>query len=135
MRVEELAGRPFIAARPGHWQRRLLDRLFASRGLVPRIVCEGDEAGAIAELISAGLGVGLVPALARRTATRLPLVWVGVDSPDCRRSLTLYWDARARLPAGARLLRATIAGWDWTGGAGEQDGRAGEQGSGDGGGF
>ncbi|MEU3563354.1 LysR family transcriptional regulator [Kitasatospora sp. NPDC006786] len=114
--VEELAERPFIAARPGHWQRRLLDRLFAARGLVPRIVCESDEAGAIAELISAGLGIGLVPAVARRTATRLPLVWVGVDSPDCRRSLTLFWDARARLPAGARLLREAIAGWDWAGG-------------------
>ncbi|MFJ6621998.1 LysR family transcriptional regulator [Kitasatospora sp. NPDC091335] len=119
--VEELAQRPFIAARPGHWQRRLLDRLFAAHGLVPRIVCESDEAGAIAELISAGLGVGLVPAIARRTATRLPLVWVGVDSPECRRSLTLFWDGQARLPAAARRLREAIAGWDWADG-GQADG-------------
>ncbi|MFG2914852.1 LysR family transcriptional regulator [Kitasatospora sp. NPDC048298] len=127
--IEELAGRPFIAARPGHWQRRLLDQLFAARGLVPRIVCESDEAGAIAELISAGLGIGLVPDVARRTATRLPLVWVGVDSPDCRRSLTLFWDAQVRLPAAARLLREAIAGWDWTRGAadGPADGTAGGQ--------
>ncbi|MET8543070.1 LysR family transcriptional regulator [Kitasatospora sp. NPDC004799] len=114
--VEELAEQPFIAARPGHWQRRLLERLFAARGLRPRIVCECDEAGAIAELISAGLGIGLVPDVARRTATRLPLVWVAVDDPDCRRSLTLLWGADGRLDTAARLLRDAVAAWDWAGG-------------------
>lgn len=39
--VDELAGQPFIAAHKGHWQRRLLDRLFAARDLTPKIVCEG----------------------------------------------------------------------------------------------
>ncbi|MER6300723.1 LysR family transcriptional regulator [Kitasatospora sp. NPDC001539] len=114
--VGELAEEPFIAARPGHWQRRLLDRLFAAQGLTPRIVCEGDEAGAIAELISAGLGIGLVPDIARRTATRVPLEWVGVDSPDCRRALTLYWAGAAHPPAPARALREALTGWDWAGG-------------------
>ncbi|WNM36313.1 hypothetical protein RKE30_41250 [Streptomyces sp. Li-HN-5-11] len=37
-------------------------------GLVPRIVCEGDEPGVIHELIAAGLGLGLGPAFARRLA-------------------------------------------------------------------
>lgn len=114
--VEELVGLPLIATRPGHWQRRLLDQLFAGRGLTPRIVCEGDEAGAIAELISAGLGVGLVPVIARRTISRVPLAWAGVDSPDCRRVLTLYWAQGGRLPAPARLLRDAIAAWDWEAG-------------------
>ncbi|MEU9497477.1 LysR family transcriptional regulator [Streptomyces sp. NPDC048196] len=87
--VDELAGQPFVATREGHWQRRLLDRLFAGRGLTPKIVCEGDEAGALADLISAGLGIGLVPALAQRTAMSAPVAWIAVDSPDCRRTLTL----------------------------------------------
>ncbi len=114
--VEDIADQPFIAARPGHWQRRLLERLFAARGLVPRIVCEGDEAASIAELISAGLGIGLVPAIARRTATRLPLVWAGVDAPGCRRTLTLYWNCLL-YTSPARLLREAVAAWDWeTGG-------------------
>ncbi|MFD0899776.1 LysR family transcriptional regulator [Actinomadura sediminis] len=114
--VPELAGEPFITARKGHWQRRLLDRLFAARDLTPRIVCEGDEPGAIAELISAGLGIGLVPGIARRAAFQPPAAWIAVDDPDCRRALTLYWGAGARLSAAARLLRATIAEWDWTSG-------------------
>ncbi|MEU9017105.1 LysR substrate-binding domain-containing protein [Actinomadura sp. NPDC048394] len=115
--VDELAGQPFIAAHKGHWQRRLLDRLFAARDLTPKIVCEGDEVGSIAELIIAGFGVGLVPGLARRSASVASVAWIAVDSPDCRRTLSLYWGAGSRLSAAARLMRTTIAGWDW--GAGE----------------
>lgn len=111
--IDELADQPFITARKGHWQRRLLDRLFAARGITPRIVCEGDEPSAIADLIGAGLGIGLVPAFARRTATRAPLAWIAVDSPDCRRTITLYWGADSHLSTAARLMRATITGWNW----------------------
>jgi DNA-binding transcriptional LysR family regulator len=114
--VDELAGEPFIAAHKGHWQRRLLDRLFAARDLAPRIVCEGDEVSAIAQLIIAGLGVGLVPDLARRSAGTAPVAWIAVDDPGCRRTLTLYWGAGGRLPAAARLMRAMLRDWDWTSG-------------------
>ncbi|WP_433256709.1 LysR family transcriptional regulator [Streptosporangium sp. CA-135522] len=111
--VDELADQSFVTARQGHWLRRLLDRLFAARGLTPKIVCESDEPAAIAELISAGLGIGLVPAFARRSATRAPLAWVAVDSPDCHRRVTLHWDADSRLSTAARLMRTTITSWDW----------------------
>ncbi|MGA5761676.1 LysR family transcriptional regulator substrate-binding protein [Nonomuraea bangladeshensis] len=114
--VDELAGQPFITARKGHWQRRLLDRLFAARGLTPEIVCESDEPAAIAELISAGLGIGLVPAFALRSATRATAAWISVDSPDCRRTVTLYWGADSHLSTAARLMRTTIANWNWTAG-------------------
>ncbi|MCE6998140.1 LysR substrate-binding domain-containing protein [Saccharothrix sp. S26] len=111
--LDDLADQPIVTAREGHWIRGLLDRLFAARGLAPKIVCESDEPGAIADLIGAGLGVGLVPAFARRSATRVPGAWIAVDSPDCRRTVTLYWAADSRLSAAARLMRATITGWDW----------------------
>jgi DNA-binding transcriptional LysR family regulator len=111
--VDELADQPFITAREGHWIRRLLDRLFAARDLTPKIVCESDEPSAIADLIGAGLGIGLVPAFARRSATRASGVWIAVDNPDCRRAVTLYWGAGNHLSPAARLMRTTITGWDW----------------------
>ncbi|KAB2340172.1 LysR family transcriptional regulator [Actinomadura rudentiformis] len=119
--VDELAGQPFITARKGHWQRRLLDRLFAERDLVPKIVCEGDEPAAIAELISAGLGIGLVPAIARRIAARAPVAWIAVDHPDCRRRLTLFWSTDSRLPTAARLMRTTITSWNWITGDSQEE--------------
>ncbi|WP_086850527.1 LysR family transcriptional regulator [Amycolatopsis kentuckyensis] len=113
VRVEDLAGEPFVTARRGHWHRRLLDRLFAARDLTPKIVFEGDEPGAIQELISAGMGIGLNPAMARRVAAQVPVAWIPVDSPDCRRTITLFWAAGDRLPAAARLMRDTLTGWAW----------------------
>lgn len=114
--IDDLADQPFVTARKGHWQRRLLDRLFAARGRTPRIVCEGDEPSAIADLISTGLGIGLVPSLALRSTTRAPLTWVDVDDPDCRRTLTLFWGADSHLSTAARLMRTTITSWDWLAG-------------------
>ncbi|MFF1478134.1 LysR family transcriptional regulator [Streptomyces sp. NPDC058301] len=111
--IEELADQPFITARSGHWQRRLLDRLFGGRCLTPKIVCEGDEPSAIAELISAGLGIGLIPAIARQAASHAPVAWIAVDSPDCRRTLTLHWRADSHLSSAARLMRTTITDWNW----------------------
>ncbi|MEQ4721017.1 LysR substrate-binding domain-containing protein [Nonomuraea sp. B19D2] len=111
--IDELAGQPFVSARKGHWQRRLLDRLFAARGLTPKIVCEVDESSAIADLISAGLGIGLVPAFARRSSMRTAAAWIAVDSPDCRRAVTLYWGADSHLSTAARLMRTTITSWNW----------------------
>ncbi|GAA3399270.1 LysR family transcriptional regulator [Streptomyces roseoviridis] len=117
VRVEELADQSFVTASKGHWQRRLLDRLFAARGLTPKVVCESDELSAVADLISAGLGIGLVPEIARRTAARLPCVWIAVDDPDCRRTLTLYWGRDSHLSPAARLMREAITGWDFGAGA------------------
>ncbi|MER5493202.1 LysR substrate-binding domain-containing protein [Streptomyces sp. NPDC002490] len=92
--VPELADEPFVTMRPGHLQRTFLDRLFAVHGLVPRLSCVGDEPGASQDMVSAGLGIGLIPAMSRRlgTSTHVPVAWVRVDVPDCHRVLTLVWN-------------------------------------------
>ncbi|MEU0853594.1 MULTISPECIES: LysR family transcriptional regulator [Streptomyces] len=111
--VAELRTEPFVIARPGHWQRRLLDRLFAGHDLTPRIVCEGDEPAALAGLVSAGIGLTLVPAMARGADVSAPCAWIGVDDPGCRRTLTLHRVADGRLSAAARLMHSTLTTWPW----------------------
>jgi DNA-binding transcriptional LysR family regulator len=111
--IDEIADLPFITGRDGHWIRRLLDRLFAARDRTPRIVCESDEPSAIAALISAGLGVGLVPGFARRSGSAVPGVWIPVDDPDCRRRVTVHWATDARLSGAARLMRTTLTDFGW----------------------
>jgi DNA-binding transcriptional LysR family regulator len=62
---------------------------------------EGDEPGAGGDLIGAGLGIGLIPAMSRQVGTRVPLAWVHVDAPDCHRVISLVWNRDARLSEAA----------------------------------
>jgi DNA-binding transcriptional LysR family regulator len=112
--VGELAGEPFVTTRPGYWQRALTDRIFTD----PVIVCEGDEPYAIRGLISAGVGIGLMPAMARRLAADPPVGWLHLDVP-CRRTLSLAWRTDAYQPAAARALTDFAAGFfrTWRGDA------------------
>jgi DNA-binding transcriptional LysR family regulator len=111
--IEDLAGEPFVITRPGQWQRRLLDWLFADRNLEPSIVCEIDEPAATYTLVGAGLGLSIFPDIARSSFPDAGVAWVRIDHPHCNRTLSLHWAGEDRLTAAARLMRAQIADWDW----------------------
>ncbi|RVU28022.1 LysR family transcriptional regulator [Streptomyces antnestii] len=111
--VEELRDEPFVISRPGHWQRRLLDRLFAGHNLMPRIVCEGDEPAALAGLVIAGIGLSLIPAMARDSDLSALGAWIAIDDTACRRILTLHRSADSRLSKAAQLMHATLVAWPW----------------------
>ncbi|MFF9647400.1 LysR family transcriptional regulator [Streptomyces sp. NPDC014622] len=110
VRIPEIADEPFVSTRPGHWQRTLLDRLFASERLTPRLSCEGDEPGASQDMISAGLGIGLIPAMSLRAGTdsHTPVAWVHLDAPHCYRVLTLVWNRDNYLSEAALKFREFI---------------------------
>ncbi|GGU51352.1 transcriptional regulator [Streptomyces albospinus] len=108
--IPEIAEEPFVTTRPGSWPRALLERLFASEGLTPVLSCEGDEPGATGDLISAGLGIGLVPAMSRRVGPRAPVAAVRLDAPDCHRVLTLVWNEDAYVSAAALKFREFVTG-------------------------
>lgn len=99
--IGELATEPFVTTRAGYWQRALADELFGRSGVRPVIACEGDEPYTIRGLISAGVGIGLLPALARSTPDP-PVGWVRLDAPGCQRTLRIAWREDAYLPAAAR---------------------------------
>ncbi|MGG7570504.1 LysR family transcriptional regulator [Streptomyces sirii] len=103
--VADLAREPFITTGPGHWQRALLERLFASIGRRPVISCEGEEPGATHHLVAAGLGVGLMPSLAVPDLARMPLAWLRLDAPDCVRTLNLVRREDSYLSTAAERFR------------------------------
>ena len=107
VRIEELAMEPFVTTRVGYWPRALLDKLFAAEGLTPTISCEGDEMGASPYLVSAGLGMGLIPAMSLEVAGPQPAAtWARVDAEGCRRVLSLVWRRDAYLSAAAEGFKA-----------------------------
>ncbi|MBO1334395.1 LysR family transcriptional regulator [Streptomyces sp. VRA16 Mangrove soil] len=115
VRIDELRDEPFVISRPGHWQRRLLDQLFAARNLSPRIVCEGDEPAATSMLVSAGMGLSLVPDVARLADVSAPGSWLRVEDPGCVRTLTLHRAAGSRWPSAVRLMHTALTTWAWGG--------------------
>ena len=104
--IGDLAGEPFVTTRPGYWQRTLADRLFAGSGHEPpAVACEGDEPYAIRGLISAGVGIGLLPRMGRQAGPDPPVAWLHLDAPGCQRTLSIVWRRDAYLSAAARGFR------------------------------
>ncbi len=62
--AEQLSGMPWIVHHPGTADAVVIERLFASCGLHPRVVAHSDDFTASVELAAAGLGAALVPELA-----------------------------------------------------------------------
>ncbi|WP_234331820.1 LysR substrate-binding domain-containing protein [Streptomyces sp. NRRL S-455] len=86
--------------------------MLAAEGLTARLSCEGDEPAASQDMISAGLGIGLIPAMSRQVGTEAhaPVAWVRVDAPHCRRILTLVWNRDAHLSEAASKFREFTTG-------------------------
>ncbi|WP_446750578.1 LysR family transcriptional regulator [Streptomyces sp. WZ-12] len=103
--VADLLDEPFLTTRPGHWQRALLERLFAPTGQRPVIACEGDEPGVTPYLIGAGIGIGLLPTVARIAPLPESIAWLRIDAPDCVRTLSLVRRADGHLSAAAARFR------------------------------
>ena len=76
-------------------------------------VTGGDGCGGCDFLLGLDLLGAGVPGFARRSSTRAPAVWIPVDDPGSRRTVTLYWAADSHLSAAARLMRTTITDWNW----------------------
>jgi DNA-binding transcriptional LysR family regulator len=105
VKVETLAGEPVITTSPGYWQRTLTNQLFATAGIHPAVVCESNEPYAIRGLISAGVGVGLMPAIARQATSHPPVAWLHLDAAGCQRTLSVVWRQDTYLSIAARHFR------------------------------
>lgn len=59
--LREVAGEPWVGMLPGYGTRTLLDDLVRAEGFTPNFVFQSMELATVAGLVSAGLGVALLP--------------------------------------------------------------------------
>lgn len=85
--ASQLSGMPWIVHHPGAADAAVIDRLFASCGLEPRVVVYSDDFNASLGLASAGLGAALIPELALRSR---PAGVVVVDVPEIRLARNIF---------------------------------------------
>ncbi|MDO3410409.1 LysR family transcriptional regulator [Saccharibacillus sp. CPCC 101409] len=105
VRLEEMANEPFIALVPGSSLRDTTDRLCLLAGFRPNIVFESDNPSTVRGLIRAGQGVAFIPAVSWEGSTGPEARLLHVESPECRRVISLSWYKSHYLSRAARLFR------------------------------
>lgn len=118
VRLEEIKKEPFVAMGPGYGMRSLTDALFREAGFRPRIAFESQDSHTARGLVSAGLGVSILPpgghAAGRNPAANSgELGWVelALDSRLAFREIGLAWRQRKGAetePDPVRLFRELV---------------------------
>ena len=81
-RLADLAGETWVDVPPSNSDSNLLMRACAQAGFVPNVAFESDDYEVIRELVATGVGVALLPDLARRPPDeRVMLVSLGPGAP------------------------------------------------------
>lgn len=112
VRFEEAAGEPFVVLERGYGMRSIMDRLFREAGVRPDIAFHGQDSRTLLGLVSAGLGVALVPpSRATHSAVHArELGWVEVVLEDAGavREIGLVWPKIVGEPQQVRLFREYV---------------------------
>ena len=103
--LKQLAEEPFILMKSGHGFRQITLELFRKAGAEPKVVFESGGIETVQALVSAGLGISLVPQM----VAKFPGVsYAGLSHPKAERTLSLAWRRKAPLSPAAEALKATI---------------------------
>jgi LysR family transcriptional regulator, transcription activator of glutamate synthase operon len=111
IRLAEVAGEPFIGLRPTSALRKLGDDLCAAAGFRPTIVFEGDDLSNVRGLVTAGLGVAIVPDPRAGSPVAGPglVLYLPIIDDGADRDIYLTWPAdKALLPAADLFRRHVI---------------------------
>ncbi|WP_213527706.1 LysR family transcriptional regulator [Paenibacillus sp. J31TS4] len=108
IRLNELAGDPFIGYKEGFPFQKMNDLLFQEAGITPNFVCRVDEPASIASLVRAGLGVALV---GNCGGPNSPLSLLHIEFPVCQRNFQIVWHEKRYLSLAARKFRDFLIGY------------------------
>lgn len=96
----------FIFMKEGHCLGEQALRFCNSRNFHPRISSRSAQLETVQSLVQAGLGVSLIPAMAKKTGARHLPVYRSLQSPKPRRTIAAFWSSRRPLSrAGDEFLK------------------------------
>lgn len=93
---------PFIVLTRGSSLRDQMDRLFASRGKVPKIVFEVQECNAALQYVALNFGVAILPEVPGMKTSRVVTLPIAETDDDFVRNVYLLWNSK--------LVPSTAAG-------------------------
>ncbi|MGA4846997.1 LysR family transcriptional regulator [Streptomyces sp. G5(2025)] len=106
--LAELAGQPVISMAPDHPPRQAVERALAEAGATPAVVVDTPGYALVCALVSAGLGVAVVPEMVARTAAT-PVGMRLLDPGGLRRTISVAYRTDESGPA-ADSFRALLRG-------------------------
>lgn len=102
--LKELANESWIFLKKGYGLRTITEKLFQEVEVEPKIIFEGEEVGTIAGLVSAGLGISLLPDLGN--SYRDKVLQLPVHFPTCERMIGVAWNEEKYIsPTGKLFLQ------------------------------
>jgi len=105
VKFKELAASPFILFERGFVLNRIVDKASRKRGIELNVATRGAHADFIIALVSAGLGVSLLPRLEVASRSNLSVETALIDEKDLRWRLGVMWRRSGVLsPAASRWL-------------------------------
>ncbi|MEU9735483.1 LysR family transcriptional regulator [Streptomyces sp. NPDC048002] len=106
--LSELAGQPLISMAPDHPARQGVEAVLARAGATPAVLVETPVYALVCALVSAGLGVGVVPEMVARTAVT-PVGTRALEGGELRRTISVARRAEGAGPA-VDAFRALLRG-------------------------
>jgi DNA-binding transcriptional LysR family regulator len=109
VRLAEVADEPFILLRPEYALRVTTEQLCHQAGFTPHVGFEGEEVETLRGLVTAGLGVSLLPAPQSGMAAAQPSApHLRVTDVDSTRDIGLSWLADRTLPPASENFRRHV---------------------------
>jgi LysR family hydrogen peroxide-inducible transcriptional activator len=102
--LKAVAKEPFVLPKSSCGMSRVIAQAFSEAGIQPRVRLETSQVEAVCEMVSAGLGIGLMPAMAMQRGYQ-NVRWRRVKRPAPRRTIALAWSSSHSLsPAAAAFI-------------------------------
>ncbi|GAA0368716.1 LysR family transcriptional regulator [Bacillus horti] len=109
IRLEQLKQEPFVVFRSGFTMRTIVMEACEKAGFTPKIAFEGEETDTIRGLVAAGLGVGLLPAVAINESGPINPAYVKISEPEVTRTVGYITSRSRKLLPAERLFRIFLA--------------------------
>lgn len=105
IRLAQLENEPFVLFRPGFTLRTIVVEACEQAGFKPKIAFEGEETDTIRGLVAAGLGVGLLPAVALKESGPINPVHVRISEPRVTRTVGFVTSRSRKLTPSERVFQ------------------------------
>lgn len=113
--LAQLREAPAITLDPAHCLGEQVDGFCASRGVSPSVVCRSAQLATVLELVGAGVGVSIVPAMAAARHNTPNCTYVPVVEQPLQREIVAIWRRGSDLSPSARAfvacVREVVRGW------------------------